>query len=239
MKNIKVLVVEDNAVVADAISITLKKHSLEVVQVCASGEDAIGYVKSNEVDLILMDIVLAGAIDGISAAQIIHQDRSVPIIYLTDHTDIKSVDRAKKTHPVNYLSKPYNEAELVRAIEIAFLNSQDPLVEKKTVVRDDIFLRTDSQQFVRILYRDILYLEAARSYCKVVTDRHTYTLCTSLNQVHENFGNADFIRVHRSYVVNTRRINKLDGNVIIIEGRQIDMGKDYKDNLMRSLKFIK
>lgn len=240
MKKIRVLIIEDNSLVAEAIARTLQKYSLDVAEIFSSGEDALKYFNDNEVDLVLMDIMLAGAMDGISTAQSMNDIRAVPIIYLTDHVDKNNVDRAKKTFPANYLSKPFNEADLIRAIDIAFSNataSNKP--SGKTSVRDDVFVRTNSQQYLRIPYREILYLEAARSYCKVVTDQGEYTLCTSMNRVHESFENADFIRVHRSYVVNSRRITKLDGNVIFLEQKTVDMGKEFRENLMSSLNLIK
>ena len=241
MKKIRVLIVEDNAMVSEAIAITLQKHSLHAVQACETGEDAVRYFQENEVDLVLMDIVLGGAMDGISAAQLMRTIRIVPIIYLTDHIDEKNVERAKNTYPANYLSKPYNEAELVRAIELAFNNAQEAARRpgSRSHADEDVFLRTDNQQFVRIDYKEVLYLQAARSYCKIVTDKTSYTLCSSMNQIHEKFDNSDFIRVHRSYVVNTKRITRLDGNVIYFDDKKVDMGKEFRENLMGALKLIK
>lgn len=241
MKKIRVLIVEDSALAAEGISVTLRKYSLDPVQVCESGEEAVNYFQHNEVDLVLMDIVLRGTMDGISAAQLIRTIRAVPIIYLTDHVDEPNVNRAKQTYPANYLSKPYNEAELVRAIELAFNNALEARRQSrsKPPAEEDVFVRTDNQQFVRIDYKEVLYLEAARSYCNVVTDKATYTLCSSMNQVQEKFDNPDFIRVHRSYVVNSKRITKIDGNIVYLGGEKVDMGKEFRENLMSILKVIK
>lgn len=237
MKKIKVLIVEDNSLVAEAIAIVLEKHFLDPVHTTGSGEEAVEYFKSNEVDLVLMDVVLEGDMDGMEAAQAIRKHRQAPIIYLTDHVDEKHIERAKRTYPAGYLAKPYNEAELVRAIEFAFNQAQE--ARSGADPQEDVFVRTDNQEFVRIYFKDVLYLKAARSYCKVVTDQRTYTLCSSMNQVHEKFDNRNFIRVHRSYVVNTKRITKLDGNVIHIANEQVDMGKEFREGLMNSLKLVK
>lgn len=238
MSKICVLIVEDNAVTADATAVVLKKHSMSPVHICGAGEDAIKIFKKEPVDLVLMDIVLAGAMDGISTAQLMREHRKVPIIYLTDHTDRSLVERAKKTYPANYLSKPFNEASLIRAIEIAFNNTRE---EKPDTGQIDgyIFVRTENQGFVRLAYKEIQFLEASRSYCKVVTDRATYMLCSSMNQVQDMLGNKDFIRVHRSHVVNTKRITRLEGNILYLDDTKIDMGKEYRDELLNSLKFVK
>jgi DNA-binding LytR/AlgR family response regulator len=239
MTKIKVLVVEDDALTAEAISVSLRKHALDPIKVCDTGEGAIDYLTTNShVDLILMDIVLAGELDGIETAQAIRRFRQLPIVYLTDHVDEKHIERSKKTFPAGYLAKPFNEAELVRAIEFAFNKSLE-ISQTTATPADDVFVRTDNQEFVRLFFKDVLYLEAARSYCKVVTDTATYTLCSSMNHIHEKFDSKDFIRVHRSYVVNTKRITKLDGNVIYVDNAKVDMGKEFRENLMKNLKLIK
>jgi DNA-binding LytR/AlgR family response regulator len=237
---IKVLIVEDDPLIAEAISVTLKKHSLEPVKICDSGEEAVQVFKNTDVDLVLMDIVLNGKMDGVAAAAMMLKNRVVPIIYLTDHTDQKKIDRALKTFPANYLTKPYDDSKLIIAIEISFYNAQHSSTGRgEQVLRKDVFVRAANQQFEKVALKDIIYLEASRSYCKVVTDNHTYTLCSSMNQVQEQFENADFMRVHRSYVVNTKRITKLDGNVIFLDKIKVDMGKEFRAGLLGALKFIK
>jgi DNA-binding LytR/AlgR family response regulator len=239
MNKIKVLIVEDNSIVAQGIAASLKKNSLDPVQICDSGEEAVRIFKKEEIDLVLMDIMLSGAMDGISTAQVLREHRHVPIIYLTDHADKSIVERAKKTYPANYLSKPFNETNLVRAIDLAFNNSQETTLDPNVAQNGYIFLRTENQGFVRIAYKEILLLEAARSYCKVVTDRATYMLCSSMNQVRDRLGNKDFIRVHRSHVVNAKRITRLEGNILYLDERKVDMGREFREELMNSLKLVK
>jgi DNA-binding LytR/AlgR family response regulator len=236
---IKVLIVEDDPLIAEAISITLTKHSLEPVGICDTGEIAVKIFKDNAVDLVLMDIILGGKMDGIASAAIMQNHRLVPIIYLTDHIDKKKTERALKTFPANYLTKPYDDAKLILAIEMAFNNAQRPQGKRSQRAPNDIFVRTENQQFEKVAMRDVIYLEAARSYCYVVTDKNKYIMCSSMNQVQEQFENSDFIRVHRSYVVNSKRITKLAGNVIFLDKIQVDMGKEFRADLMNSLKFIK
>jgi chemotaxis response regulator CheB len=97
MEKIKVLIVEDKLLIAEDVAARLEKHSMEVVAICSSGEEAIEKAKNKNPDLILMDIELAGAMDGISAAQSILQHQFIPVIYLSDYTDNKTLERAKKT----------------------------------------------------------------------------------------------------------------------------------------------
>lgn len=238
MENIRVLVVEDKLMIAEHIASMLKKNSMDVIGVCVSGEEAIETSRTKNPDLILMDIELSGAIDGISAAQIIHQDQEVPIIYLSDYTDNKTIDRAKKTIPANFLAKPFHGPDLIRAIEIAFSNSKQS-GEGKVRPKEHVFLRTTSQVFVKVALRDILYLEANRAYCKLVTVDKVYDFSSSMNHVNEQLNYQELVKVHRSYIVNVSRITSLDGNIIKMGSREVQMSKEYRDNLMSILKIIK
>ena len=239
MNSIKVLVVEDSALIAEDVAYKLRKHRFEVVGIFDKGEDAIEFLKKNEPDLVLLDIKLAGALDGISTGYIIQQNYSLPIIYLSDLADADTLNRAKQTRPSNYLTKPFNEADLVRAIDLAFSNfsSQRPAAAagKKT---DHVFVKGDNG-FVRIALSDILFLHADRSYCNIVTEDKTYVQSVSMNHVFEQINNEDFIRIHRSYVVNVRKITAIDGNMVRVGKHSIEMSKVLRDDLMNRLTFLK
>jgi len=240
MDKIRVLIVEDKLLIAEDIAARLRKHEMAIAGICPSGEEAIQLMLSAMPDLVLMDIELEGAMDGISTAQLIHQQYDVPIIYLSDYTDPKTIGRAKKTQPANYLTKPFNEADLVRAIDLAFSNANSKNIRSASPLNKNyIFLRTENQVFVKFLLNDILYLKAGRAYCNVVTTNQVYTLSTSMNHVQEQLNPSDFIKVHRSHVVNVNRITSLEGNVIKIGERKIQMSPDYRETLMERLKIIK
>ena len=120
----RILVVEDQRLIAADIENTLKKLGYVVVGNVASGEDAIS--KSDQVrpELVLMDVRLRGEMDGIQAAEIIRDRFNLPVVYLTAYADEETILRAKKTTPFGYLVKPFNERELRATIEIAFYTHQ-------------------------------------------------------------------------------------------------------------------
>lgn len=119
MKPLKILIVEDEKIVALDIKNTVKKLGYDVVDVVSSGERAIRSVHEVKPDLILMDIVLKGNIDGIEAAEKILSEFNIPIVYLTAYSDHKTISRAKVTEPFGYILKPFDERELGTGIEIA------------------------------------------------------------------------------------------------------------------------
>jgi PAS domain S-box-containing protein len=119
MKDFRIFIVEDEAIVASDIAETLKSLGYAIAGTAKSGEVAIEKVSETLPDLILMDIHLAGKLDGVQTAGIIHKTTDVPIIYLTAYADEELLDRAKQTEPYGYLTKPYDERDLHSVIEMA------------------------------------------------------------------------------------------------------------------------
>jgi DNA-binding NarL/FixJ family response regulator len=176
MEKINVIIVEDKALIAEGLRSMLIKNDMEVLGLFDKGEDALAMLENKLPDLILMDIQLAGAMDGISTALIISEKYSLPIIYLTDFEDEATVQRALKTRPVNYLGKPFNEAQLIRAINIAFTNFKETGKTKKGILQNHIFIKVDNVH-KKIAIDDIVYLEAGGAYCKVPS-MHKHEPCT-------------------------------------------------------------
>lgn len=115
----RVLVVEDEGLIARDLGSRLKKAGYEVAGVVDSGEAALEHVSASAPDLVLMDIRLRGKMDGIEAARLVQERVDVPVIYLTAHTDRDTLERAKVTGPFGYLTKPIGQATLPVSIELA------------------------------------------------------------------------------------------------------------------------
>lgn len=235
MGNIKVLVVEDKVIISEALVSLLTAHSFEVRTV-STGEEAIVMVENNKLDLILMDIQLAGSIDGITAASIIRKHHDIPIVYLSDYSDAKTVDRAKTTTPAAYLTKPFQDADLVRALDIAFYNSNAN--KKKTDDHRDLMVRV-KQSYIKLRPSDIFHLQAERAYCRIITADDEYLVSHSMNHIYEQLDPGTFIRVHRSYVVNREKIAELNGNELKVGKHKIQVSKEHKDAVSDLFRFLK
>lgn len=240
MESIKVLIVEDKAIIAESISALLKKHSFQVVGICDAGEDALKLVDTNSPDLIIMDIQLAGALDGISTAKMIRDTHDIPVIYLTDFDDRHTVDRAKLTRPATYLTKPFQEAELIRALDIAFYNAnhQGKQIQKAGSSRF-ILLATENQSYNKLDIDSILYIDAGRAYCTIVTENGTYTMTKNMKHIHEQLPGDKFIKIHRSHVINVDKVTRLEGNVVHIGKHQVQMSQEYKELVKGRFTIIK
>jgi len=114
-----ILVVEDEQIVARDIHARLERQGYVVTAVVASGEEAVASVGEQRPDLVLMDIMLQGRMDGITAAERIREQYEVPVVYLTAYADERTLQRAKITEPFGYLLKPFEERELHITIQMA------------------------------------------------------------------------------------------------------------------------
>lgn len=119
MQPASILVVEDEAIVAMDIAYQLREMGYEVCATADNGEDAIAYIEKYHPDLVLMDIVIKGSMDGIETAKCIAHRFHLPVIFLTAYSDAQTVDRAAKTAPYGYLTKPFQANELRAGIEVA------------------------------------------------------------------------------------------------------------------------
>lgn len=136
---VKIVIVEDESIVAKDIKNRLNKLGYAVSAMVVSGKEAIQKVEKTQPDLVLMDIVLKGEIDGIEAAEIIWKKFHVPIVYVTAYTDSEVMERAKTTEPYGYLLKPLDTRELLVTIEMALYKHK---MEKKLREREQWLITT-------------------------------------------------------------------------------------------------
>jgi response regulator RpfG family c-di-GMP phosphodiesterase len=119
-----ILVVEDEAITAKDLQATLEDLGYEVCGTASSGAEAVQKAEADRPDLVLMDIVLQGEMDGIEAAQQIRANWDIPVVYLTAHSDMETIRRASITEPYGYIVKPFTERELHSNIEISLYKSR-------------------------------------------------------------------------------------------------------------------
>jgi len=131
----EILIVEDESLVAESLKTILEDFGYKVPLYVSSGEDAIKKLEKIKPDLILMDIVLEGKLDGIETAKLITKEYDLPVIYLTAHSDEKTIKRAKITEPFGYITKPVDERQLSIAVEIV-LYKHEMEKERKHLLKE-------------------------------------------------------------------------------------------------------
>ena len=153
MSKAKILVVEDEVITAKAIVSALKNLGYDVLGYVGSGEEAIQKASEDSPDLILMDIVLYGEMDGIEATAQIKDRFNIPVVYLTAHSDDSTLEMAKITEPYGYIIKPFEDRELLVAIEIALYKHkmEETLIQNEKFKSLGIITTGISHEFNNIL----------------------------------------------------------------------------------------
>jgi DNA-binding LytR/AlgR family response regulator len=241
------LIVEDEMIIAAKISMQLTGLGYEVTGILPRGEEAIKHVFENHVDILLLDIQLKGNMDGIETAVQIQKLSKVPIIYLTANADEATFDRAKMTKPAGFISKPFKQLDLQRAVELAYLRTIDAEAEPHdegliqehppVILSDRIFVRC-RERMLKIMLSDILYIEADRNYSRIFTSQKEFLLSTTLKTIEEKLSNQLFVRVHRSYIVNMAHVDEVGDGQVFIEQKGIPLSAGMRENLLERLQTL-
>ncbi|WP_297765894.1 response regulator [uncultured Muriicola sp.] len=239
----RVLIVEDDMIIAANISLQLSKLGYEITGIESRGEEALIHARLNTPDLVLMDINLKGSIDGIETAYSMQTTIDIPIVYITANNDEATFEKAKKTHPFAFIAKPINMRALHRTLSLVeeqINKTNKKAAEKEEIVEflnDRIFIRHHGQM-VKLLLDDILFLEADRNYCQIVTSKQYYLLTATLKVMQDKLPNSVFVRVHRSYIVNITRLDVVAESHVEINRKVIPLSKSYKEALLKHLQTI-
>lgn len=249
MKKTSVLIVEDEVIIARDLAQTLTKLGYVVVGHCVKGEDAIDMVEEKTPDIILMDIMLKGDMTGIDAAKEIRKKFQVPIVYLTAYSDEDSIGRANTSGPSGYLVKPFKANDLRATIETALYRFNEELKLRKEnemlyhLVQNkdskDILFVKSSFQLVKVVMKDILYVEALKDYVTLHTVSGKYIIRSTMKGIQEKLPPENFIRVHRSFIVRIDKIISIDHAKVILEyNKEVPVGGLYKEEFLKKINTI-
>jgi PAS domain S-box-containing protein len=167
VSKIRVLIVEDEVIVAEDIAGKLRELGYDVCGSAVRGEEAVELVRKERPNLVLMDIRLKGAMDGVQAAEQVRREHDVPVIYLTAHSDRATLERAKLTDPFGYVLKPFDERELHTHIEMALYRHdadrklRDSRRAALSVMEDSVAARARAEQTSEQLRREVAAREQA------------------------------------------------------------------------------
>jgi DNA-binding LytR/AlgR family response regulator len=247
----KILIVEDEAIVALDLSMRLQSANYVVVGHATSGKEAEQLFRETSPDLVLMDINIAGELDGIETATRLKQIQDVPIIFLSALSQKDVLERAKSAQPAGYLVKPFNAESLFTSIEIAMYNfatlkmgeapsqAQKPQVNKEQVLfYNEFFFIKDQGRFTKVAFRNLLFVEANDNYIKLMTKDKVISIRLSMQAFSEAVVHQHLVRVHRGFMINLQNMDSFSDEEITMGRHQIPIGRSYKDDFLKSLQFL-
>ncbi|ASU36225.1 LytR/AlgR family response regulator transcription factor [Mucilaginibacter xinganensis] len=242
---VKILVVEDEILIAESLRMMLENLGHEVPAIFTSGTEAIRNFRPGLADIIIMDIELANNTNGIDTAIELKKMGDPPIIFITNNTDERIRKKAiYQTSALHYVPKPFTKLDISIAIDLTLKLAGDRETASRKahefshLMNDSIFIK-DEGSFKKIMTGDIRFLKADGSYCFLYLKKDHIMFCENLSFLEGKLSFAkNLVRVHRSYIVNINYITKIQDNRLWIEEEEIPIGATYKKDLSDLLRFI-
>lgn len=225
----KILIVEDNVIIADDLQQIIEEFGYNVIGNVISYEKAVEFLSNNIIDLVLIDINLATEKTGIDLANTINEKFKIPFIYLTSNLDDTTIDSAAKTLPAAYLVKPFDNNTIYTSIEIAltnFINRKRDTSNSK----EHLFLKKNNL-YHKVATDDILYIKSDNIYIEVYSkNNEKFVLRNTLKDFIKNLP-SNFFKCNKSYIVNSNEIKSFNLNYIFINEVKITVSKEFKPYL--------
>jgi two-component system, LytTR family, response regulator LytT len=224
--SISILIVEDEALIAENIKLLLEDFGYNIAEVCYKYETALKAIATNNYDLVITDINLGNGIDersGIALMSLLKQQKKCPFIFLTAFGDKDTIKKASLLHPSAYLIKPVNPASLYASIQVAMENYNTATAAAEAIeeaVVPDFFYTKFANRTVKVFWKDVYHFEAIKNYVRIKTKEYSNGLLVrgSLQQVMQVMVprslQNDFVRINRAEALPKKIILKVGNGVI-------------------------
>jgi CheY-like chemotaxis protein len=246
----RILLVEDNEINMELALELLKDVGIDC-ESAWNGAEAIEKLKEATFDLVLMDIMIKGDLNGIQTAEIIRKQYAIPVIFLTAYADESTLAKAKISEPYGYIIKPYKEIDLQTAIEMATYKHQKEqeimrerdflfsVVENIEPSNDFVFVKSNSK-LVKLNTKDIYFIEALKDYVVIHAEDTRFTIHSTMKEIESKLSQQEFLRVHRSYIVRMDKIASIEYPNLTLENDKkiIPIGGSYRDDLSARIQMV-
>lgn len=227
------IVVDDDdlsrSVIEDLIEET---ETLELIRSCSDAMEAFKVIKEDHIDLVFLDIEMPK----MNGLEMLRTLSPLPqVILVTAHE--KYALESYEYDITDFLHKPISLARFMKAVDKAYKVFED---NRASITSQDktIFIKADSK-LVQINTEDVLFIEALGNYMRIFTaNGQKYTILSTMKDIISKLSSDDFVRVHRSFIVRIDKIESIEDNYIVINNKQINIGKAYKDDLTQKLNLL-
>lgn len=239
MKKINCVIADDEELARGIIESYIGKvEQLQLVATCANGAEVYNTLKNNAVDLLFLDIQMP-QLTGIELLRTIKNPP--PVIMTTAYREFAL--EGYELNVIDYLLKPISFERFLRAIDKyeslrnpgnTAISHHNPLPETNTDQQAFIYVKSD-KKMVRILLKDILYIEGLKDYVKIQLADKSIVTYQTMNYFEEKFSANQFIRVHRSYIISMDHISAYSASQIEIGKKSIPIGSSYAKEVLKKL----
>lgn len=248
MSRLNILAVEDELIHQLNIKALAEAIGVNIAHMASTPEEAITSFRELKPDIVLMDIRLNASKNGIELAEELNLIESVPIIFLTSSQEEELFDEAKLLMPYAYLTKPLTKELFKHSVELAMQHfgdnkRVDTNTNLPTVVREkkpSSFFIKIGNKLKRVDVADIQFIEVEEKYCSIYTENKQIHVKIALKDFLQKLPTEKFIRIHRSFIVNSDYIStvKLNDNMVVLGDKEIPFSRTYKEQLINNINLI-
>jgi len=232
------IIVEDMQIAADFLRKFCDKSELiEVRGHFFNVAEALDFLDKDKVELIFLDIEMPGA----SGFELLDRLTYSPKIILTTSKTEYAFD-AFQYNVTDYLKKPFTYKRFLEAIDkitppAAQGQTPAPIPSGQAADTDFLFIKAEDK-LVKLVKDEIFFIESMKDYVKFVMAGKNYITYSTLKNLEEKLNGQAFLKVHRSYLVNINKIDDIRGNILYVQGHQIPVSKDHKEELLKRLNIL-
>jgi DNA-binding LytR/AlgR family response regulator len=223
------MIVDDEPKAVDLLEVLIRQATdWQLVAKCYNGLEAISFLKSNEVDVVFMDINMP-VINGIELAALLSPEQG--IVFTTAHSEYAV--ESYSYHTIDYLLKPITLKRFLATVQKVdhFRAQQTIQKEENAMAGDEYFFVKSGKEHRKIFLNDILFFESQKEYVRVTTTAFDILTYRRLKDIEAQLP-VHFARVHQSFIVNIRHMTKIQDNHIHIGEKRIPIGEKFRDGLM-------
>lgn len=223
-----VVLVEDEKELALNLRELLLSLGFNVAAIFDNAFGALEFIKMNNVDLLLLDIMINGEMDGIKLASEIKKKTDIPTVFITAYSENDIIKRVIDVSPDGYLLKPFSKESLKTTLLLALSNYKKRTKTDVALKNDDVTIQIRDKGFISLIpASEILFAQADGLYTRIFTVRKAFIIRDILKDVEARLPSSIFLRVHKSFLVNRNAIEMFNGKFLQIKDATIPIRRGY------------
>ncbi|MBV6644948.1 MAG: response regulator [Cyclobacteriaceae bacterium] len=226
-----ILIVEDEPLIGQDLKFLLEDMGLTEVSLVLKYDTALEWLKTRPFSLVLLDINLSGEKDGIHLAEFINDHFSIPFIFITSYYNRETISRAKKTNPAAYILKPFDQHDIKVNVEIVLYQLDQVKNQQPVFVRDKTGMTTIDPS-------SVCYVEADDNYSRLVSQESQQVVSHTLKKMEDELKDYGFIRVHKSFLINLKKVNMVKEGYVYLDEFKIPIGRTYRQEFMDHISIL-
>ncbi|PHQ28837.1 LytR/AlgR family response regulator transcription factor [Leeuwenhoekiella nanhaiensis] len=223
--NLRCVIIDDEPLAINVIKNHIAQLAgLEIVKTFDNAIDSLEFIRKHEVDLLFLDINMP-VIDGLSFLKSLD---AKPMAILTTAHEEHAVE-GFELEVLDYLVKPISFPRFLKAANKALAKAQEHPKSAAGSDEDSIFVKVDKKKMKKIYLDDILLVESLKDYIKIITTKGNFVVHQTLSSFTDELPANQFIRIHRSYTANIKRVDTVEGNSVEIANKRYTIGRNYME----------